>query len=74
MQILAAAAELLRGSVFKVPEFVLHSVIEFLGIFLPLSVELATDGGILKYFYNYFPSCPGEWEAKPANQTLVTGG
>ena len=73
MQILAAATELLWGSVFKVPQFVLHSVVEFLGIFFPLSVELAADGGILKYFYNYFQFCsPGEEEARPANQTIIT--
>ena len=50
MEIFTTAAELLGGSVFKVPEFIFHSVVEFLRVFLPLGVELAADRCILKYF------------------------
>ncbi len=48
LQVLARGGELLRGGVLKVPQLVLHAVVELLRVLLPLQVELAADGGVLQ--------------------------
>jgi len=40
MEVLARGGELLGGGVLKVPQFVLHTVVELLRILFPFLVEL----------------------------------
>lgn len=46
VKILATRGELLSGRVLEVPQLVLHSAVELLGILLPLHVELDANGGV----------------------------
>lgn len=49
VEILAGRRKLLRGGQLKVPQLVLHAVVELLRVLLPFQVELAADGGVLKF-------------------------
>lgn len=47
MQILARSRKRLRRCILEIPQFVLHTTVEFVRVALPLQMELYTDGGIL---------------------------
>lgn len=48
VEILAGGGELLGGRVLKVPQLVLHPVVELVRVLLALQVELAANGSVLK--------------------------
>ena len=48
VQIFTGGRKLLWGGVFKVPQFVLHTVVELLRVLLSLLVKLWANGGVLK--------------------------
>ena len=50
MQIFARGRELFGGGVFKVPDLVLHAVVELVWVLFSLQVKLAADGGVLECF------------------------
>ena len=47
VQVLARGRERLRGSEFKVPQFVFHSAVELLRVLFPLRMEFDANGSIL---------------------------
>ena len=49
MQIFARGRELFGGGVLKVPDLVLHAVVELVWVLFSLQVKLAADGGVLEY-------------------------
>lgn len=48
MEVLAGRRELFRSGVLEVPQFVLHSAVEFLRIFLPFQMEFDTNRRVLQ--------------------------
>ncbi len=50
MKVLAGGGELLGRGVLKVPDLVLHPVVELVRVLLPLQVELAADSRVLIIF------------------------
>ena len=50
MQIFARGRELFGGGVLKVPDLVLHAVVELVWVLFSLQVKLAADGGVLECF------------------------
>ena len=50
MQIFARGRERFGGGVLKVPDLVLHAVVELVWVLFSFQVKLAADGGVLECF------------------------
>src|SRR5436190_6900911 len=46
VKVFATGGKLLRSRVFKIPKLIFHSAVKFLGILLPLHMELDANGSV----------------------------